>query len=57
MDVLEEIKSLRELVDSTKKSLTKLELKRLKRIIKEISTRIDSLYDILTKEFKSSAIC
>mgnify|MGYP003365572108 FL=1 len=53
VDVLEEIKSLRELVDSTKKSLTKLELKKVEKNNKEISTRIDSLYDILTKEFKA----
>ena len=53
VDVLEEIKSLRELVDSTNNSLTKLELKKVEKNNKEISTRIDSLYDILTKEFKA----
>ncbi|MDK6748002.1 septation ring formation regulator EzrA, partial [Citrobacter sp. UMB8248A] len=53
IDVLEEIKSLRELVDDNKKSLNKLDLAKVEKSNKEVSTRIDSLYDILTKEFKA----
>ncbi len=57
VDVLEEIKSLRELVDENKKSLNKLDLAKVEKSNKEVSTRIDSLYDILTKEFKSTTVC
>ncbi|WP_297819246.1 septation ring formation regulator EzrA, partial [uncultured Lactobacillus sp.] len=41
------------LIEDKKKDLNKLELTTVEKNNKEISTRIDSLYDILTKEFKA----
>lgn len=53
VDVLETIKQLREKIEQSQEALSKLDLDKVKKIDDSINTRIDSLYDILTKEFKA----
>lgn len=53
IDVLETVKQLREKIEESQENLSKLELDQVKKLDSAINTRIDSLYDILTKEFKA----
>ena len=53
VDVLTTIKNLRDQIETSQNELAKLELSNVKKTNDEISNEIDSLYDILTKEFKA----
>lgn len=53
VDVLEQIKSIRDEIDTARKLLTENNVKELAEENKKISGEIDNLYDLLAKEYKA----